>query len=140
MADIATIRAGLAAKLANLAITVDGTTTPVNVYQRVPGDVTTPAAVVRPVPGTFVQYVRTQSLTTELLFLVTIVVSGGWSEQAQAALDDLLSTDAVLAAFAGSVSGVTDYAVVVEGQNYGDIEVAGVPYFGVDFVVEVSGL
>jgi hypothetical protein len=138
--DVAAVRAGLAAKLANLAVVVDGQSTPVNVYQRAPGDVATPAVVVRPAPGTFVQYVRTQSQTTEALFLVSIVVSGGWSEQAQAALDDLISTDAVLAAFTGSVTGVTDYAVVVEAQNYGDIEVAGVPQFGVDFLVEVSGL
>jgi hypothetical protein len=131
--DIAAVRAGLATKAATVAAFKNG------VLAKIPGDLTPPCGVIRPAPGPFLQYARDQSGSVDAVFLLTAVMSGAWEEQAQDDLDGLISTGAVVAAITGVIPGVSHYAVVTEVQNYGDIEVAGVPQFGCDFVIEVAG-
>lgn len=132
MATVGAIRDGLAAKLA----TIEG----LRVHDVIPDDMMPPAVVIRPAQGSFVRYRRTHSGSTEMTIIVTIVVSAGWSRTAQDALDEYMATSgpmSVLAALDGPVTGVSDYVQVVEATNWGEVEVAGVTYFGVDFVVEV---
>lgn len=132
MASIGAIRDGLAAKLA----TISG----LRVWDTIPEDLEPPAAVVRPAPGSFVRYRRTQSGSTELTFVITVVVSATWTRTAQDALDEYLAntgSKSVLAAMDGAVTGVDDFIEVAEATNYGEVVIAGVSYFGADFIVEV---
>lgn len=132
--DIAAVRAGLATKLGTVFE---------RVHDNVPGSVNPPCAIIRLNPETAVRYKRTLTGTVEADFIVTVVVSAAWDRTGQEALDAYLSTSgasSVLAALEGTVSGVTDYAIVVDARNYGAVTVGASQFFGVDFALEVSTL
>ena len=132
--DIAAVRAGLAAKLGTVFD---------RVHENVPDQVNPPCAIIRLNPETSVRYKRTQSGTVELDFLITVVESSAWTRTGQERLDTYLApsgASSVMAALEGTVSDVTDYAIVTEARNYGSVTIAGVTYYGVDFAVEVSTL
>lgn len=132
--DPAAVRAGLAAKLATVFE---------RVHDNAPDSVNPPCAIIRLNPETAVRYKRTLTGTVELDFIITVVVSSAWTRTGQDALDAYMATSgasSVLAALESIVSGVTDYAIVVEARNYGTVTVGTSQFFGVDFAVEVSTL
>lgn len=124
--DLEVIRAGIQTRL-------------LTVFERVhteaPGSVNPPCAVITPDPETFIEYVDLDG-TVELSFVIHVIVSQASSRTAQKALDDYLVS--VPAAFDTTPTGVTDYAVVTDPGDYGEIVWAGASYYGVEFPLEVS--
>lgn len=132
--DFQTIRAGLATRLA----TISG----LNTYANPPGSITAPAAVVL-MDGDFINYHTAMGGDTfDLQFTVRLLVARTLDSLSQANLDAYLAptgASSIKAAIeGGSVSGC-DYATVARARGYGGTYLVGeVPYFGCEFVVEVS--
>lgn len=133
MASVSAIRDGL-----QVAIdTIDG----LRVYDTVPDDVQPPAAVVVPSGGTFGATMARGS--DDMVFEVRVAVSAAVSRTGQDTLDALMagsgprSIKAAVEADA-SLDGVCHFAHVAGWDDYGEVTIAGVVYFGVTFSVEVT--
>lgn len=134
MAAVRAVRAGLVARLQ----TISG----LRVYDNVPGQPMTPAAVVRPGEPAVVFDSTMARGCDEMLFTVLVLVSFANHDTAQDALDPYLSGSgdqslkAVIEA-EQTLGGVVSYARVARIGSYGEVAYAGATYLGADFTVEV---
>jgi hypothetical protein len=128
---IATIRDGLATRLS----TISG----LKVHDTVPADIVPPAAVVVPLT---VAYDDTQSGTDLYRFSIVVVASRAHEETGQNTLDAYIAPDGASSVKA-AVDGDPDLAStvhdtrVVSMDEYGDIVIADVSYWGARFTIEV---
>lgn len=140
MASISAIRDGLATRLA----TISG----IRPYDYAKGDITPPAtgavAVVVPNPGQFVSFDATMGRGSDnLTFLIYVIVSQAWARTAEERLDgycDTAGATSVKTAVEADedLAGVVHFARVSGISDYGDIDYAGVQYYGAVFTVEVT--
>jgi hypothetical protein len=133
VASLSTIRTGLQTRLATI--------TGLNAYDRAPGTVTVPAAIV--IPGT-IEFDETMARGSDLYtFRVRLLVQRATETYAQEDLDAYLAgsgASSVKAAIEGDISlgGVADWTRVTGVPAYGDVTHAGIDYLGADFNVEVN--
>lgn len=134
MATISQLRAGLKTRLA----TISG----LRAYDKWPGNVTPPGAIVMPVDGEYDQ-VMGDNPDTVYKFEVTLAVQLGSYETAQDKLDEYVNpagARSVRAAINGdrTLGGVADATWVRRFREYGTLDINGKDYAGVIFDVEVS--
>jgi hypothetical protein len=133
MASVSAIRDGLRARLA----TISG----LRAYARLQGDIEVPGAVVVPSGGTYDSTMGRGS--DDMVFEVRLAVSRADDRTAQELLDQYLAgagAKSVKAAIEAdkTLGGVVDFARVAGWDDYGDVTVAGVQYFGTTLTVEVT--
>ena len=129
----ATVRDGLKIRLATISA--------LTVYDTIPGDIVTPAAVVAP-GAPAVTYDVTQSEQVLYTFAILVFASKADERTGQDRVDSYIEPTGALsikAAIEGddTLGGVADSTRVVSVDNYGESEVAGVKYWGARFAVEV---
>ena len=137
MTSISAIRDGVKTRLETIA--------GLRVHDTVPGQVSPPAAVVAPAPGTFLTYNVTTDGAEDVTLVVTLLVSDAVDRAAQDALDAYLAdsgASSVKAAVDGGITlgGAAHFATVTSARNYGLIDYGGVQYLGCEFVVTVGAL
>lgn len=131
MADLSTVRAGLAAKLEAAGIRVHETA-----LERI----APPCVVITPGDGVFIEYDTSMGDAHDMSFLLHLFVERRSDRAGQENLDPYLATSgaqSIPAAVNGAVSG-TQYAEVMRARNYGDYTYAGEQLFGCEFEVEVG--
>lgn len=133
MADLDTVRAGLAAKLATIA--------GLRVYETAEERIAPPAVVITPGEGVFIEYDTTMDGDShDLTFLLHLFIERRSDRAGQENLDPYVATSgaqSIPAAINGVVTG-TQYAVVARARNYGDYTYAGDQLFGCEFEIEVG--
>ena len=121
------IRAALAAQIAAQIPGLRTTAT-------VPGQISPPAAVVRPARGTFVTYGQTMGdNATDLTFDIIVLTAAGSDRTGQTELDGCLSPDGPVSVWAAiradpTLGGAVSYAYLDRASGYGLMEYAGVQY------------
>jgi hypothetical protein len=134
--NITAIRNGLKARL--------DTITDLHAYARPPKTLNLPAGVIRPNPGNAIGYDATMADGSHTLtFLVTVLVSDEIDDLGHEQLDDYLATVGAKSIRAAietddTLGGVAHFAHVAGVVDYGEIEYAGLPHIGADFLVEVT--
>lgn len=133
MADLAVVRAGLAAKLE----TIEG----LRVHETAPESITPPAVVITPTEGEFIRYSTSQDdQSHDLSFLLHLFIERRSDRAGQENLDPYVATSgaqSIPAAVNGVVAG-TEYAEVTVARGYGDYTYAAEQFFGCEFEVEVG--
>lgn len=135
MASVTELRRGLRDRLQ----TIPG----LHAYATAPGQINVPAAVVTPAQD-LLEFDATMGRgSDEFRLLVTVYAARADDELGQDTLDAFLEgsgASSVKAAVEAesSLGGVCDFAVVSRARNYGEYEYAGISYFGVELVVEVT--
>lgn len=135
MASVGALRDGLKTRLQTIA--------GLRVYDTVPGEVSPPAAVVRPESITFDSSMSRGS--DDFVFTVLVLVSTAVDRVAQDKLDGYLDGAGALSVKAAieadpDLGGAADWTNVTGVRNYGLVEYAGVPYLGAEFVIHVGVL
>lgn len=134
--NVSAIRNGLKARL--------DTIPDVTAYARPPKSINLPAVVVRPTSGGAISYDATMADGSHNLnFLVTVLVTDQIEDLGQEQLDDYLATTGSKSVRAAvetddTLGGVVHFSRVAGVADYGEIEYAGIPYIGADFLVEVT--
>ena len=133
MASIKSIRDGLKTRLA----TVAGLYT----HDTIPDDVYVPAAIVG-MPTRVSYDFSFRSAVTRFTFPVRVIVGRTTERESQDRLDDLASADGASSLRAAidagpTLGGVAHTTRVVQAQDFGVYEVAGVSYIGMELEVEV---
>lgn len=134
MADLAAIRDGLKTRLQTI--------TGLRAFDTVPDQVAPPAAIIGVGP---IDYDTTFSRGADRYTMLCRVYVGRSSERtAQDKLDGYLSgtgTNSIKAAIEGdpTLGGAVDTSRVTRASGYGVYEVAGVPYLGAEFEIDVIG-
>ena len=125
------------AKIAEALRQIDG----LHAYDRAPGQVVTPAAVVLP-GDPAVSYDSTMARgSDDMLFIVRVLVGAAVDQASQDTLDAYLAgtgDSSIKAVIDGNLDGTVHFARVAEARNYGEYEHGGVSLLGVEFVVEVT--
>jgi hypothetical protein len=135
MASVTALRDGIAANLQNVL--------GLRTFPFVSDQITTPAAVVFPDPGTFLTFGTSYGgQSDDFVFVVVVAVSRSWDRTGQAILDSFLdatSAQSVKAAIEcdPTLGGVADDLKVTEARNYGQLVYSGIEYYGVEFAVQV---
>lgn len=109
------------------------------VYGWTPDSVVTPAVIVD-AASPFADYQRAMGdgLATQFRFEV-VVLTGGIAEQAaQERLDEWASPDGPLVAALYAADLPDAEITSVSGQQYGRLQIAGVPYLGFSLLVEIE--
>lgn len=107
-----------------------------------PDGMLTPFAVALPASGDFLTYDTTFDGADDMSILLKVIVGAEFSRAAQNQLltymdkTGSLSIRAIIAA-APTLGGVVSSADVTGWQNYGDVEWAGVTYFGAEMLASV---
>lgn len=107
-----------------------------------PDGMLTPFAVALPAGGDFLTYDTTFDGTDDMAIMLKVIVGAEFSRPAQNQLltymdkTGTLSIRAVIAA-APTLGGVVSSTDVTGWQNYGDVEWAGVVYFGAEVLATV---
>lgn len=133
-ATLSQVRAALKTRLQTIA--------GLEVYDKPPGSINPPAAVITPSPGSFLTY-QTSQVSHDLELLVAVFVQWGGNDDATDALDAYLADSGTYSIYATvqadpTLGGVVDSTAVFDAQNYGRHEYPeGVPYLGVEFNVGV---
>jgi len=136
LATLAQLRAGLATRLGTIA-SLKG------VYPESPGQVETPAAVIR--MGSPAITYATSTVSHDYSFSILLLVSIAQGAPSQEVLDGYLDTsgaDSVFAAIEADpdLGGVCDAAMVTSVANAGLVEYpsgSGIAYLGAEFLVSV---
>ena len=111
-------------------------------YPFAPDDMFTPFAVALPASGDFLAYDTTFDGSDDMAVMLKVIVGAEFSRTAQNQLltymdkTGSLSIRAVIAA-APTLGGVVSSTDVTGWQNYGDVEWAGVVYFGAEMLATV---
>ena len=133
MASIKTIRDNLKTRLATIAGLYTHDTIPDNVY--------VPAAIVG-MPSSVRYDFSFRTPVSRYLFPVRVIAGRVMENQGQDLIDDLASPDGALSVRAAidadpSLGGAAHSTRVTEARDFGVYEVAGVPYIGCEFEIEV---
>jgi len=136
MATISQVRAGIRTRLLTIAA-FDG-----KVYEKMRGDITPPAAIVLPAPGTFLVY-RTSTGSDDLQLNVRVFASHAHEDTGQDVLDAFIDRTGASSVYAAidadpTLGGIVDYAVVTGATDYGSLTVGALELFGCDFVIDVA--
>ncbi len=112
------------------------------VYDTMPENVSLPAAIVYPSPGSFLTY-QTMDGAVDLDFIVIVLVSSAVDDLAQDELDGYLANSGALSIKAAidadpSLGGAAHFAGMTEARNYGLHEFGNAQYFGCEFAVSVG--
>jgi len=140
MADIADVLVALASRV-KTGIGSDALSG--RVFPYVPDSMVTPWAVVLPAGEQFVNYDLTFDGAEDFPMLVKVIVGSEMTRPAQERLlgyMDRTGTTSLRAAVYGdpTLGGVVSYVDVLGWQNYGDVEWAGVVYYGAEMLVTAS--
>ena len=134
MADVTTIREGLATRLATI--------TGLRTFAYIPDSVPVPCAIVG-LPGIdYLQAMRSDTVRGE--FPVRVLVSRASDRAGQGALLDYMDptgTKSVKVALDGdnTLGGAASFAVLTSCKPPGVYAIGGVDYLGVEFLVDVMG-
>ena len=141
MTDVDDVVTALAARItAGMAgLTIGGRT-----YAYAPDAVDPPVAVVLPSSGDFVAYDTAMDGKDDYELVVKLIVSAAYSRSAQAELLGYLSrtgTNSILTAIYAdpTLGSVVSDLSIAGARGYGDVEWAGVVYYGAELVVTVFG-
>lgn len=134
--DIADVLTALATRIST------GISTGLKVHPFSPDSIVTPCAIVLPAPGNFVTFDVTFDGKDDFELLVKILVG---SEMTKAGQQQLLAflgrtgSSSIWAAIYGdrTLGGVVADLKVETAGGYGDVEHAGIPYFGAELAVSV---
>lgn len=113
------------------------------VYDTIPDNVYVPAAIVG-MPSSVRYDFALRTPVSRYLFPIRVIAGRVAEGEGQDLVDDLASPDGALSvrlAIDGdpTLGGAAHSTRVVEARDFGVYEVAGVPYIGVEFEVEVIG-
>lgn len=133
MASIKGLRDGLKTRLA--------TVTGIYTHDTIPDDVYPPAAIVG-FPTTVRYDFTMRTPVSRYTFPVRVIAGRVAEDEGQDKVDDLCSPDGALSIRAAvdsdpTLGGVAHSSRVVEARNFGVYEVAGIPYIGGEFEIEV---
>lgn len=140
MADIGDVVTALATRL---RIGLAGQQIAGRVYEYAPDSVLPPTAIVLPAPSDFVSYDVTMDGSDEFALVVRVLAEAAMDRTSQAQLLTYFARAggaSLRAAIYGdqTLGGVVSWTRVRGGTVYGDLEWAGVVYFGGELLVECA--
>ena len=124
--------------LATTLATIPG----LNVYAEYAEQITTPAAIILPVQGTFLNY-ATMDGALDVTLRAALCVAKADGTGGQALMDPFLATSGAQSVFAalqasGSLGGVVSYANLMEATGYGPISVGTLDYLGCHMIINIG--
>lgn len=113
------------------------------VYDTIPDNVYVPAAIVG-MPSSVRYDFALRTPVSRYLFPIRVIAGRVMENQGQDLIDDLASPDGALSVRLAidadpSLGGAAHSTRVTEARDFGVYEVAGVPYIGCEFEIEVIG-
>ena len=113
-----------------------------NAYAEYAEQITTPAAIVLPVQGTFLSY-ATMDGALDVTLRAALCVARGDGSAGQALMDPFLATTGTQSVFAAlqaspGLGGVVSYANLMEATGYGPITVGTVDYLGCHMIISIG--
>lgn len=132
MASLTTIREAMQARLQ----TISG----LRVHAIVPDSIETPAAIVVPAPGTFINF-DTSFGTDDVFLTIQLIVSRSSDRAGQELLDSFLAgsgNTSIRTAVNGSLGGSAHFATVTDARNYGPVKFNEIEYYGCEIFVTVG--
>lgn len=120
------------------ALAVQIRTTGIRAYPKTAGDISPPAAVI--IPRRILYAVTQEQTTNDLAFWVALAASSAVERAGQDLIDAFLDTSGPKSLKAAieadpELGGVVDDTVVEGMDQYGDIEIAGIQYWGARLMV-----
>jgi hypothetical protein len=115
-----------------------------NTYAEYAEQITTPAAVILPIQGSFIQY-ATMDGQQNISLRVVLCVARADGTAGQAIIDPYLATSGPQSVFAAlqtqsgsTLGGVVSYAALTEAASYGPITVGAIDYLGAHLIVNIG--
>ena len=100
-----------------------------------------PWAVIVPAPGELWHESSFGGGSYDANFVIKLLIGAADDRSAQDRLSDYLDTSgsrSIKAAVDGNLGGVVSFAFISQVQNVGDVEWAGMTFYGAEFAVEVG--